>query len=41
MTASAVRLGLGNILTTEEYLRTVWQMIQETAFHYDLQVGRS
>jgi aromatic-L-amino-acid/L-tryptophan decarboxylase len=24
---SAVRLGLGNILTTEEHLRTVWQLI--------------
>jgi aromatic-L-amino-acid decarboxylase len=29
---SALRLGLGNILTTEEHLRTVWELICNTAF---------
>jgi aromatic-L-amino-acid decarboxylase len=27
----AMRVGLGNILTTEEHLRDAWQLIQETA----------
>jgi aromatic-L-amino-acid decarboxylase len=27
----AMRVGLGNILTTEEHLRNAWQLIQETA----------
>src|SRR2546423_8229124 len=29
---SAIRLGLGNILTTEKHLRAVWEMIQSAAF---------
>ncbi len=28
---SAIRLGLGNILTTEDHVRAVWQMISEAA----------
>jgi hypothetical protein len=26
-----MRIGLGNILTTEEHLRQAWELIQETA----------
>jgi aromatic-L-amino-acid decarboxylase len=28
---TAMRIGLGNILTTEQHLRNVWELIQETA----------
>src|SRR5438034_1112230 len=28
---TVMRIGLGNVLTTEEHLRTAWEMIQETA----------
>jgi aromatic-L-amino-acid/L-tryptophan decarboxylase len=28
---TVMRIGLGNVLTTEEHLRNVWEMIQETA----------
>src|SRR5207244_12394494 len=28
---TAMRIGLGNILTTEEHLRNAWQLIRETA----------
>jgi aromatic-L-amino-acid decarboxylase len=28
---TAIRIGLGNILTTERHLRTVWELIQRTA----------
>jgi aromatic-L-amino-acid decarboxylase len=28
---TAMRIGLGNVLTTEEHLRNAWEMIQETA----------
>ena len=28
---TAIRLGLGNILTTEKHVRAAWQLIQETA----------
>ena len=28
---TVMRIGLGNVLTTEEHLRSVWQLIQETA----------
>jgi aromatic-L-amino-acid decarboxylase len=28
---TVMRIGLGNVLTTEEHLRKAWQMIQETA----------
>jgi aromatic-L-amino-acid/L-tryptophan decarboxylase len=28
---TVMRIGLGNILTTERHLRNVWSMIQETA----------
>jgi aromatic-L-amino-acid decarboxylase len=28
---TAARIGLGNVLTTEEHLRNVWQLIQKTA----------
>ena len=26
-----MRIGLGNVLTTEEHLRNVWELIQKTA----------
>jgi len=26
-----MRIGLGNVLTTEEHLRKAWEMIRETA----------
>jgi len=26
-----MRIGLGNVLTTEEHLRKAWEIIQETA----------
>jgi aromatic-L-amino-acid decarboxylase len=38
---SALRLGLGNILTTEEHLRAVWTIICATAFSCDQGVDRS
>jgi aromatic-L-amino-acid/L-tryptophan decarboxylase len=28
---SVMRIGLGNVLTTEEHLRRAWEMIRETA----------
>jgi aromatic-L-amino-acid decarboxylase len=28
---TAIRSGLGNILTTERHLRNVWELIQQTA----------
>jgi aromatic-L-amino-acid/L-tryptophan decarboxylase len=28
---TCIRLGLGNVLTTEKHLRNVWQLIQESA----------
>jgi len=28
---TVMRIGLGNVLTTEEHLRAAWEMIQETA----------
>ena len=28
---TAIRIGIGNVLTTEEHLRNAWQLIQETA----------
>ncbi|PYI58619.1 MAG: amino acid decarboxylase, partial [Verrucomicrobia bacterium] len=28
---TVMRIGLGNVLTTEEHLRKAWQIIQETA----------
>jgi aromatic-L-amino-acid decarboxylase len=28
---TVMRIGLGNVLTTEQHLRNVWQLIQETA----------
>jgi len=28
---TAMRIGLGNVLTTEQHLRNVWKLIQETA----------
>jgi aromatic-L-amino-acid decarboxylase len=28
---TAMRIGLGNVLTTEQHLRNVWELIQETA----------
>jgi aromatic-L-amino-acid decarboxylase len=38
---SALRLGLGNILTTEDHLRAVWKIICDTAFACDQAVDRS
>jgi len=28
---TVMRIGLGNVLTTEEHLHNVWELIQETA----------
>ena len=28
---TVVRIGLGNILTTEQHLRNLWELIQKTA----------
>ncbi len=28
---TVMRIGLGNVLTTEEHLRTAWKLIQETS----------
>jgi len=28
---TVMRIGLGNVLTTEEHLRKAWEMIRETA----------
>ena len=28
---TVMRIGLGNVLTTEDHLRKAWEMIQETA----------
>jgi len=28
---TVMRIGLGNILTTEQHLRNVWELIQKTA----------
>jgi len=36
---TVMRIGLGNVLTTEEHLRNVWKMIQRTADEVDLAVG--
>jgi aromatic-L-amino-acid decarboxylase len=36
---TVMRIGLGNVLTTEEHLRNVWKMIQRTADEVDRAVG--
>ena len=38
---SVIRLGLGNILTTEKHLRAVWEMIQNAAFACDKDADRA
>ncbi len=32
---TVMRIGLGNILTTEEHLRKAWELIRETANQLD------
>jgi len=36
---TVMRIGLGNVLTTEEHLRNVWKMIQRTTDEIDRAVG--